>query len=51
MITTQSDFLENEEGDVNVNDTMLEKSGINKIIHKPFTDDVFVQTVSGLLEP
>ena len=51
MITTQSDFLENEQGDINVNDTMLQQSGINKIIHKPFTDEVFIRAVNGFLEP
>ena len=51
MITTQSDFLENEDGDINVNDTMLQQSGINQIIHKPFTDEVFIRAVSGFIEP
>ena len=51
MITTQSDFLENEEGDITVNDTMLQQSGINKVIHKPFTDEIFMQAVKGFLEP
>ncbi len=51
MITTQSDFLENEKGDIIVNDTMLQKSGINKVIHKPFTDEVFMQAVKEFLEP
>ncbi|MCK5100192.1 MAG: response regulator, partial [Desulfobacteraceae bacterium] len=35
MITTQSDFIEDKEGDIKVNSTILEKSGINKILHKP----------------
>ncbi|MCF8045337.1 MAG: HEAT repeat domain-containing protein [Desulfarculaceae bacterium] len=51
MITTQSDFLENENGDITVNDTMLQQSGINRIIHKPFTDEIFIRAVSGVLEP
>ncbi|MFO7754193.1 MAG: HEAT repeat domain-containing protein [Desulfobacteraceae bacterium] len=50
MITTQSDFLENKDGDINLNDTMLRQCGINKIIHKPFTDEVFTQSVKGFLE-
>jgi len=49
MITTQSDFVEEEHGDIKVNDSILTKSGINKILHKPFTDDDFKQAISQFL--
>jgi CheY-like chemotaxis protein/HEAT repeat protein len=49
MITTQSDFIEDEEGDIKVNSTMLEKSGINKILHKPFTDEEFSKVINEFL--
>ncbi len=49
MITTQSDFLEEESGDMRVNDTILTKSGINTILHKPFTDDDFKQAITQFL--
>lgn len=50
MITTQSDFVEKEEGDIKVNDTVLKKSGINKILHKPFTDKEFHKAVSSFIK-
>ncbi|MCD4675688.1 MAG: HEAT repeat domain-containing protein [Desulfobacula sp.] len=46
MITTQSDFVEEKDGDIRIDDSVLTKSGINKILHKPFTDEDF-QTVVG----
>ncbi len=49
MITTQSDFIEDKEGDIKVNSTMLEKSGINKILHKPFTDEEFTKVINEFL--
>ncbi len=49
MITTQSDFVEDKEGDIKVNNTLLEKSGINKILHKPFTDEDFNKVISKFL--
>ncbi|MCP3899959.1 MAG: response regulator [Desulfobacteraceae bacterium] len=49
MITTQSDFIEDKEGDIKVNNTLLEKSGINKILHKPFTDEDFNKVISKFL--
>ena len=49
MITTQSDFVEDKEGDFKVNSTMLEKSGINKILHKPFTDEEFADVINKFL--
>jgi len=51
MITTQSDFVEEENGDVNINDSVLTKSGINKILHKPFTDEEFKATIYSFLNP
>ena len=45
MITTQSDFVEEKSGDVDVNDTILKKSGINRVLHKPFTDEDFKKSV------
>lgn len=50
MITTQSDFVEEKDGDINVNDSILKKSGINKILHKPFTDEEFKETIEGFLK-
>jgi HEAT repeat protein/CheY-like chemotaxis protein len=50
MITTQSDFVEKDEGDIKVNDTVLKKSGINKILHKPFTDKEFHKAVSSFIK-
>ncbi len=49
MITTQSDFIEEKNGDVDVNEVLLKKSGINKILHKPFTDNDFKYSVFKLL--
>ncbi len=49
MITTQSDFVEEKEGDMQVNDSILTKSGINKILHKPFTDDDFKKAITQFL--
>ncbi len=49
MITTQSDFIEDKEGDIKVNNTLLVKSGINKILHKPFTDEDFNKVISEFL--
>ena len=51
MITTQSDFVEEENGDMRVDDTILTKSGINIILHKPFTDDDFKQAITRFLAP
>ncbi|MCG8614577.1 MAG: HEAT repeat domain-containing protein [Desulfobacterales bacterium] len=45
MITTQSDFVEEKTGDIDVNDAILKKSGINKVLHKPFTDEAFRSSV------
>ena len=49
MITTQSDFVEEKDGDIKVNDTVLTKSGINKILHKPFTDDEFHKAIKNFI--
>jgi len=51
MITTQSDFVEKESGDIDVNDTILKKSGINTLLHKPFSDDDFKKAIFQFLEP
>lgn len=50
MITTQSDFVEEKDGDIQINDSILTKSGINKILHKPFTDDDFKNVISHFLK-
>ncbi len=50
MITTQSDFVEEKDGDIKVNDTVLTKSGINKILHKPFTDDEFQKAIKSFIK-
>ena len=49
MITTQSDFIEEKDGDVQIDDSVLTQSGINRILHKPFTDDVFKDAVSQFI--
>lgn len=49
MITTQSDFVEKKDGDLDVNDEMLQKSGINKVLHKPFSDEDFKTSVFDFL--
>lgn len=49
MITTQSDFVEAKEGDLDINEPLLKKSGINKILHKPFSDNDFKESVFKLL--
>nr|NJM01576.1 response regulator [Desulfobacula sp.] len=51
MITTQSDFVEEKDGDIRVNDTVLTKSGINQVLHKPFTDDAFHKAVNSFIKP
>lgn len=50
MITTQSDFVEEKEGDIRIDDSVITKSGINKILHKPFTDDQFQEAVQSFLK-
>ncbi|MFH1156840.1 MAG: HEAT repeat domain-containing protein [Pseudomonadota bacterium] len=51
MITTQSDFIELETGSgtTKVDDAFLGKSGINKVLHKPFTDEALKQSISQYL--
>ncbi len=51
MITTQSDFINEAEGGIGVNDGMLKKSGINKVLHKPFSDETFKETVLQFITP
>ncbi len=53
MITTQSDFLEAGGGKANatrVDESYLSKSGINKILHKPFTDEDLQKNVALFLK-
>ena len=50
MITTQSDFVEKKDGDIDVNDSVLTKSGINHILHKPFTDEEFKQSIENFIK-
>ncbi|MBU1194980.1 MAG: HEAT repeat domain-containing protein [Proteobacteria bacterium] len=50
MITTQSDFVEEKDGDIKINDSVLTKSGINKILHKPFTDEEFHKAVGQFIK-
>jgi CheY-like chemotaxis protein len=49
MITTQSDFVEENERDIKIDPSLLTKSGINKILHKPFTDEAFQEAVNSFL--
>jgi len=49
MITTQSDFVEEKKGQMNVNASLLKKTGINRILHKPFSDNDFKESVFNLL--
>nr|WP_319396031.1 HEAT repeat domain-containing protein [uncultured Desulfobacter sp.] len=49
MITTQSDFVEEKKGNMNVNASVLKKTGINRILHKPFSDSDFKESVFNLL--
>ncbi|MCK5696152.1 MAG: HEAT repeat domain-containing protein [Desulfobacula sp.] len=51
MITTQSDLVEEKNGDVNINDSVLTKSGIHKILHKPFTDEEFKAAITSFINP
>ncbi len=49
MITTQSDFVEEKGGDIDVSEAILKKSGINIILHKPFSENDFKDSVLKLL--
>ena len=52
MITTQSDFIqmENEENHSRVDDNYLSRSGINKVLHKPFTDEELESAINNYLK-
>ena len=50
MITTQSDFVEKKDGDIDINDFVLTKSGINHILHKPFTDEDFKKSIENFIK-
>ena len=51
MITTQSDFIgqSSNRNDAPVNEADIEKAGVNKVLHKPFTDESLAQSISLLL--
>ena len=49
MITTQSDFVEEDHTDVKIDDSVLTKSGINKILHKPFKDEDFYAAIGQFI--
>lgn len=49
MITTQSDFVEEDNSDIKIDDSVLTKSGINKILHKPFKDEDFFEAIGSFL--
>lgn len=51
MITTQSDFVEEKDGDIPIDNSVLTKSGINKVLHKPFTDEDFKSSVFQFVKP
>ncbi len=52
MITTQSDFIESSKSGngTKVNDNFLTKSGISRILHKPFTDEELKDVVTSFLK-
>lgn len=51
MITTQSDFVEEKDGDITIDNALLTRSGINRILHKPFTDEAFKAAVRRYIAP
>jgi len=51
MITTQSDFVEEKDGDIPIDNAFLTRTGINQILHKPFTDDAFQAAVRTYIFP
>jgi CheY-like chemotaxis protein len=52
MITTQSDFIEVEEGGhhAGVNDNYLIQSGINRLMHKPFNDEQLETAIQAVID-
>ncbi|WP_022664626.1 response regulator [Desulfospira joergensenii] len=50
MITTQSDFVESNDGNLKVDDSALSKSGINQVLYKPFRDKDLKNAVTALLK-
>ncbi|MGD9732987.1 MAG: HEAT repeat domain-containing protein [Desulfamplus sp.] len=48
MITTQSDFVESEDN-LKMNQNLLGNAGINKILHKPFSNEELQDTIVKLL--
>lgn len=49
MITTQSDVLESEKGS-KVDKTLLGNAGINKVLHKPFSNEELQATIAKLIK-
>ncbi|MFO7885506.1 MAG: HEAT repeat domain-containing protein [Desulfobacteraceae bacterium] len=51
MITTQSDFVMTREGEQSIqfNDNTIKKTGISKILHKPFSDKALKKSVDELI--
>ena len=52
MITTQSDFIEVKKGEFHagMNDDYLFQSGINRLIHKPFTDEQLETAIQAVID-
>ncbi len=53
MITTQSDFVGGTEKTTGkpINDEMIKKLGVNRILHKPFTETDLSSVISNTLAP
>ena len=51
MITTQSDFIQvgEQENHSRVDDSYLSRSGISKVLHKPFTDEELESAINEFL--
>ncbi len=50
MITTQSDFTEDDMSNVKQTEKSFSKSGINQILYKPFSDEQLKKTVINFLK-
>ncbi|MBF0301775.1 MAG: HEAT repeat domain-containing protein [Desulfamplus sp.] len=48
MITTQSDFVESDEN-LKMSKSLLGNAGINKVLHKPFSNEELQETIASLL--
>jgi len=53
MITTQSDFVGGTEKTTGkpINDDTIKKLGVNRILHKPFTETDLSTAISSILAP